>query len=451
MPDISARAKDRLLHGLCVPSLSARLSVLVCRFPALRVVVPLFVLSRLALIAATLAGARLRAPSVLSQPTAVPIWYTWDRWDATIYARIAAHGYQAADAHTTPAFFPLFPLAEHLLAPVFHGDPYLAGLLIANIAWLVALLEIHALARTDFGERAAFGAVLALTVFPTAIFGFVPYPESLFLALAAGSLRRIRAHRWLPAALLGMLAALTRQAGLFLILPFLCEVYSARRRSTKDTERPRRTRKKEAERGMTRSSLFRALREKISEPSVLPSLSLSLLIPIGTALYALYLQHALGDPLAFWHVQATWHRATAWPWQTLWLGFRALAAQPSRYFALRAAQELLTVLGMGALGLVCLRRAPRSYAAFALPLYCAFLAQYTPAWPLLSQSRFMLELVPLFIVLGDLIVPSLHPIAACEPCGNPGRRPWRMFTLVALCLPLQLAFIIIFSRAGWLI
>ncbi len=433
MADTHARATNRFTGAGAKAWGERALAALSCRYPAMRVVVPLFLLSRGWLIAATLVGARLRLPSVLSQPVAVPLWHTWERWDAQIYALIATNGYQIADIHTTPAFFPLYPLAEHVLAPLVGGAGGLAGLVIANGAWLVTLLELHALARADFGVRAAFGAVLALTVFPTAIFGFVPYPESLFLALAVAALRQMRARRWLPAALLGLLAALTRQAGVFLILPYLWEVFTTYA-STTDPALPGSSTLPRPSRVISRSiapsTSCASWVACVSRP-----LLLSLLIPLGTALYALWLWHAVGDPLAFWHAEATWHRATAWPWQTLWLGLRALRSQPSRYFALRAAQELLTVLGMGALCVAGLRRAPRSYLAYAIPLYLAFLAQYTPAWPLLSQSRFMLELVPLFIVLGDLV----------------SRRRWRMGLLVALCLPLQLAFIIIFARAGWII
>src|SRR6185437_10528741 len=54
-------------------------------------------LSRLWLVAATIIGAGLHAPSVLSRPAAVPLWQTWRRWDADIYAHIAAHGYLAAE------------------------------------------------------------------------------------------------------------------------------------------------------------------------------------------------------------------------------------------------------------------------------------------------------------------------------------------------------------------
>ena len=380
---------------------------------AIQAVWPLFLVSRLWLVAATVVAAHLTLPAVLSQPTSDPFWQTWRRWDADIYAHIAVVGYLPSEAHATPAFFPLFPLLEHLVAPLFAGNTYLAGLLITNIAWFFALFELYQLAQRDFGPATARGAVLALTVFPMAFFGFVPYPEALFLAFAIASLCQMRQQHWVSAALLGGLAALTRQAGLFLILPFMWEWIAHHAPSFRGTP-------------------------WISVPSVsrIRSLILVLLIPAGTALYAVWLWHAVGDPLAFWHAEATWQRVHAWPWQTIALGMHALTTQPSKYFTFRAWQELLTVLAMGVLAVIGVqRRIPATYLVFAIPLYLVFLMQLDPAWPLLSQSRFMLEIFPLYIVLGDVVA----------------RYRWRQVVLVAICLPVQLILLGVFSRAGWVL
>ncbi len=393
-----------------------------------------FVASRIWLVGATLLGARIVMPAVLSQPERSPLWQTWRRWDADIYAQIAAHGYLPAEVHRTPAFFPLFPLAERAIAPLCGGDTYLAGMLIANAAWWVALVELYRLTEADFGRQAARGAVMALSVFPTALFGFVAYPEALFLALACAALRQMRRHHWLRAAALGMLAALTRQAGILLVLPFLWEgIGAAKSRQPSDASHAATLR--------PGSRLFQLARHwrpwqwlrALGAPGW--PIWLAGLIPLGTVSYALWLWHAVGDPLAFWHAQATWHRTTAWPWQTLWLGWRAISQQPSRYFTLRAVQEWLTVVGVGMLVGLTLRQAPRSYAAFAVPLYLLFLMQIDPVWPLLSQGRFMLEVLPVFAVLG----------AAAA------RHRWLRVALVAVGVPMQMGLIIVFAHGGWVI
>jgi hypothetical protein len=387
---------------------------------ALRVVIPLFLASRLWLIVASGIAAHLTWPAILSRPTTMPFWQTWRQWDADLYAHIATVGYLPAEAHTTPAFFPFFPLLERLGAPLWGGNPYLAGLLITNLAWFVALYQIFRLASEDFSPTIAQGTVAALTFFPTAFFGFVPYPEALFLALAIAALRQIRHHHWLAAGLLGGLAALTRQAGLLLIVPYLWEwITSKPLRGPGPITPPPHPRMK------------RICLDDVHMRALLPVL----LIPTGTTLYALWLWHVVGDPLAFVHAQGTWQRVFAWPWQTLWLGVHALGTQPSRYFTWRAWQELLTVLAMGGLLLAGLKRLPTTYLVFALPLYLLFLTQLDPAWPLLSQSRFLLEVFPLFIVLGEAI--AAH------------RRV--LIILAAIGIPLQMILVGIFSRGGWII
>src|SRR5258707_14025527 len=69
---------------------------------------------------------------------------------------------------------------------------------------------------------------LFLCIFPTAFFFFAAYNESLFLLLTASAFLAMRRQKWWLAGILGFLAALTRSAGLFLVIPFLWELWMAR-------------------------------------------------------------------------------------------------------------------------------------------------------------------------------------------------------------------------------
>ncbi len=371
-------------------------------------IVGIFLISRLLLLGATILGAALHRPSFLTSPVTTPFWHTWQRWDAIHYAQIALHGYPHGDPTHLAAFFPLWALVLRLTLPMTGGDIAVAGLLMANCAWVIALYELAALSRELTDVATSRAVIIGLCAFPTALFGFVAYPESLFLALAIAAYRRMRAGHWLGAAILGLLAALTRQAGLFLMLPFFWE-YLVQRQL-----------------GQTIRWDWRGIRADIL---------LGLGPGIGVAIYAAFLWRTVGDPLAFLHAQASWHRFWAWPWQTIWWGFLDGLIQPTRYFAFRAWQEWLTVCAMLILAWRAIRRLPISATLYALPLLLLFLAQPVREWPLLSQSRFALELFPLFIVLGIWLA----------------RRRWRMITYVALCLPIQLGLMIVFSHAGWVI
>jgi hypothetical protein len=102
-------------------------------------------------------------------------------------------------------------------------DPLFAGLIISNVAGLAMLTVLYRLVEEDFDSEHAYRTVLYLSVFPTAFFLATAYSESLFLFIALLSFYNMRRGHWWTAGLLGLLASLTRQVGLFLLIPFYCE------------------------------------------------------------------------------------------------------------------------------------------------------------------------------------------------------------------------------------
>lgn len=132
-----------------------------------------------------------------------------DNWDAEHYLGIAANGYETeGEAANRMAFFPGFPL---LLAPfVALGLPGAAvGTLLSLVASAVAAGALYRLG--------GFWAAALWLVAPTAVFGFVPYTEALFCALAFWAWERARADRWWVAALLAAGACSVRVSGIFLV------------------------------------------------------------------------------------------------------------------------------------------------------------------------------------------------------------------------------------------
>src|SRR5262249_31080871 len=121
------------------------------------------------------------------------------------------------------AFFPLYPLVMRGLAHFIHHNYLVAGLFISNVALLVVSIVLYQLVLEDFGQERANCTVLYISVFPTAFFLASGYNESLFLCLALLCFYQIRHGRWWPAGIFGILASLTRSAGLLLIVPFCYE------------------------------------------------------------------------------------------------------------------------------------------------------------------------------------------------------------------------------------
>src|SRR6266478_823568 len=153
---------------------------------------------------------------------------SWNRWDAVHYTQIAQFGYQSI---YDTAFFPLFPLLIKGTALLFGNQGYIAiGMILSNLALLGTLFVLYQIAVDTLGEQVGRRALLYLCIFPTAFFFFAAYNESLFLFLTSSSFLAMRRQKWWLAATLGFFAALTRSAGLFLVIPFLYEVWSSRER-----------------------------------------------------------------------------------------------------------------------------------------------------------------------------------------------------------------------------
>ncbi|MBE3559807.1 MAG: hypothetical protein IMW89_11370 [Ktedonobacteraceae bacterium] len=298
---------------------------------------------------------------------------SWNRWDTAQFTAIAAHGY---DGSWRTAFFPLYPLLETILAWLVR-DPFIAGLLLSNIATAGLLMVLYRLIKEDFGEAPAERGTLYLALFPTAFFLAAAYNESLFLCLVLCSFYQIRWGRWWWAGIFGLLAALTRSAGLLLLVPFGYEYLRQHNFQWKTLLRPQ--------------------------------LLSSLLIPAGTALFGLYCALRFHDALAFSHAQAYWGRQLALPGlgfaRTLWV---IITYGPLSFPSIHGVIDLSAGLLMLLLTLLCFagpwRFSPhlRSYALYAAATWLFLIAFPSRDVPLQSLARQSIEVFPAFIVLAGM-------------------------------------------------
>jgi hypothetical protein len=142
-------------------------------------------------------------------------------WDAGFYRGIAEHGYGfGAIPHEALRFFPLFPLAGRFLGVALGGHADWALLIIANGAALAAGALLHRLALLETGDAAlARRAAWLVALVPPAFVLVLGYSESLFMALAVAMFLAVRTGRWGWAFALGVLAGLTRPFGVLLTVP----------------------------------------------------------------------------------------------------------------------------------------------------------------------------------------------------------------------------------------
>ena len=348
-------------HGI-VATLRGPLARLGVTGDTARFALLLFMLTRLAFVVLTFAVVGLY------QHSGGPSNFVdaWARYDATYYARLARDGYQGGHLIYRAAFFPLQVALTALATPLAAGNIYLAGILVSNASFFVALLGLGALAQRDADEPAARRAMLYLTLFPTALFLFAGYAESLFLATAIWCVVCCRRGLWWQAGVLGLLAAATRQMGLFLVLPFAYEY--------------------------ARQAGWRLRRLRFDALA-------ALLIPCGLLLFMLWLWRATGDALAFSHAEAHWQHTFTAPWATFADAARSWLS-PDRIFTFRDVIDILALVVIAAT-LIFGLRGPRAIRpgdwAYAAAGWLLVVVYPTTGWVLQSDARYMLIEFPCFL------------------------------------------------------
>jgi len=137
----------------------------------------------------------------------------WLRWDAVSHLNLARSGYFGVmTGHSV--YYPLYPFLARVVTRVLGGDYVAGGLVVSTVAATATLACLYRLVEREYGLMAARWAVVALAVYPTALFLITPHTESLFLALTLGAFLAAYERRWWLAGWLGALASLTRGPGM---------------------------------------------------------------------------------------------------------------------------------------------------------------------------------------------------------------------------------------------
>jgi hypothetical protein len=288
----------------------------------------------------------------------------WSRWDAGWLLSVARDGYSIRPgAQSNTASFPLYPLAMRGLNWILRGetpgDMLFAGILVSNLALLVALAYLIALVRLDFDHATASRAAWYLLVFPSTLFFSAVYTEAFFCAFAFGAVYRARRGQWWRAGLLGGCAAATRFNGVFVLVPAAIEYFASC-----------------------------SWRWKNVRPNVLSLF----LVPAGAAAYAGYTWWRFGNPLAYLSAAEAHQRHFAAPWKAF------LPFVRGTYSPLGAENSLIDLVS--ALVFIALiawswRLVRPSYAAFATATFGVIISTGSVA----GTMRHALPLFPVYLVL----------------------------------------------------
>ncbi len=193
-------------------------------------------------------------------------------WDGAWYGSIAQHGYGFATLGSQHdiAFFPLYPMLASLLLRAGIGWP-LAGVIVNNVAFLLALAIIYRLVSVRWNVPTARWTVATTCAVPTSLFASVAYHEGTFLLFSALSLWWTLRDQRLAGGLAGAAASATSVLGLALAAALAIDAIVQRRGA----------------RAIASAALAFG----------------------GIGLFALFCWLRFGDPLAFAHAQAGWRTA----------------------------------------------------------------------------------------------------------------------------------------------
>lgn len=149
---------------------------------------------------------------------------TWNKWDAVHYIRIS-HGYTyyiENSKYVTLVFFPFYPLFIRIFSIAFSD--IISGLIVSNLSFSLASVFIYKLVSMDYGKKTARITLILINIFPFAFFFSGIMSESMFLLTSTMTLYYVRKHNWIAAGFLGLLCALTRSMGVFIIFPAFIEL-----------------------------------------------------------------------------------------------------------------------------------------------------------------------------------------------------------------------------------
>ncbi len=324
------------------------------------------------------------------------------RWDAGWYLQIVTDGYRFVPAERNVqqniVFFPAYPLLVRAVGRLFggHMSGYVsAGMVVSLASFFAALLYLYALARGFLNDDKARYAMWLIASYPFALFFGAIYTESLFLLCAVAAFYHMTSGQFGRAALWGVLAGLTKPNGAVLSIPLAILALSPRVATAAASH--------------VRPAVPLARPPSSTEGRTLRALAAAAMPALGLLLYAVFVWHLTGDPLAWVRGQAAWQRT----YEPL---TRVIAKQYT-FVEHAGLSAYLTVGGYDVLNMLAALftlaallpvayRIGVAYAAMILVITLPPIA--SGGW--LSAGRFSSVLFPVFVWLADAI-PERHRTA----------------------------------------
>lgn len=217
----------------------------------------------------------------------------FNKFDSGFYLKIANEGYPKinmtqSNSPTTISFFPLYPILVRAMRWLHTGrSDLINSLILSNVLLVFALFFIYKLCENrGFNKTESYMVLILILCYPSSIFYSLPYTESLFLCLSAGTIYYSLKQDYLKASIFAALSAITRFPGFINITYIFFMMLSEKELSDKPTEQAKKI-------------------------SICMTISL---IPITS--YFSYMRYLTGDFLAPLHDVSNWGRALSLPFKS---------------------------------------------------------------------------------------------------------------------------------------
>jgi hypothetical protein len=314
----------------------------------------------------------------------------WQRFDANWYVAIAERGYgtMSGDTH----FAPFYPALVRLFG-MFIGNYFVAGLLISNLATVAMLAVLYLIVSEYFDASVATRAGVFLLIFPTALFFFSAYTESLFVIAALLALWSMQKQNWLWAGFWSFCAILVRLQGVALFVPLLYALWAAR-----------------------------PIDKKFARLA-------SLGLPVGAIALYLFIRAVGGDATIIPTSEPSLFARLVPPWENYVYALQTIAS--GRFTIADVLNWLVTTIFVVLL-VVGWRKLPVVYSLYAAASIVVLTMRLVDTQPLNSMVRYVLTLFPIFILLGIW-----------------GKNAWAQRAIVYSSFPLALFLSAQFVMWGW--
>ncbi len=323
-----------------------------------------------------------------------PDWGTLlaGRFDSVYYVYIAEYGYaapmegmcQVQGELCKYAFFPFYPSLIRGGSAALPLPTGMVALGIAVGASLLAAWGIFAVVHRLYDRRTAVITVLLWGIVPHAMVQSMAYTEPVFTALAAWSLYAVLTLRWVTAAVLAILAGLTRPSGAAVVAAVaICAAWT----------------------------LFKALREperatRVPRTPVRALIGAILIAPLGWFAWFTWVGHRAGRWDGYFQVQEKWGSTFDGGSFTLHRIAEIFTKVPVTLDSVVASATVISALVLFVI-------AVQERQHMALLIYAAFLLLVAVggAGYFQSKARFLLPAFPLLIPVARALAQTRPKIA----------------------------------------